>query len=121
MHGRNGILNQKLVNEVSSYLRQRQYFPKGVFWIHGNSKSFKTNFDDMCDKLKTNKKLKHQNGKAKEEKSIDSLKPRNNCLIVIDKKESNLVTLMNNINEIKKNVDDYVIVLISDQEISFEP
>ena len=74
----------------------------------------------MCDKLKTNKKLKHKNEKVKKEKFVDALKPRNNCLIVIDKKESNLVALENNINEIKKNVDDYVIVLISDQEISFE-
>ena len=115
-------MNQKLVNEVSTYLRQRQYFPKGIFWIHGNSKCFKTHFDDMCDKLKTNKKLKHKNEKVKKEKFVDEKKkPRNNCLIVIDKKKSNLAALENNINEIKKNVDDYVIVLISDQEISFEP
>jgi len=33
--------------------------------------------------------------------------------------QSNLVVLKNNINEIKKKVEDYILVLISDDEISF--
>ena len=38
--GKNGVANKKLINEVSNYLRMRYYFPKGLFWICGKSKTF---------------------------------------------------------------------------------
>lgn len=53
-YGQNGVMNKKLVNEVSNYLRMRYYFPKGIFWLHVNSQSFRADFDTMCESLKQN-------------------------------------------------------------------
>ena len=53
--------------------------------------------------------------------------PRDNCLIIIDKRcrdvkdaGSNLLALQHNINLIQKNVSEFVLILISDDEITFQ-
>ena len=55
IHGKNGVMNKKLVNEVSNYLRMRSYFPNGIFWHNFSSQSFKSDFKSMCDTLKQRK------------------------------------------------------------------
>jgi hypothetical protein len=104
-------MNKKMVNEVSNYLRQRRFFPKGIFWLHGTSTCFRKHFEEMCGELsKLKKDNKRKNQKMKKQKSLGCYNPpRDNCLIVIDKRcqdvkdiESNLLALYHNINEIQK-------------------
>ena len=117
-----------MVNEVSNYLRQRQFFPKGIFWLHGSSNCFRTHFEEMCGKLQKFKNdNKRKNQKIKKQKSMGQFNaPRDNCLIIIDKRcrdvkdvDSNLLALQHNINLIQKNVSEFVLILISDDEITF--